>query len=116
MRGGNQAALAYLWRHHRAALVALALALLLAVLFAVRLTVFAVYWSDPSHRDQGIEGWMTPGYVARSWDVDIEVVRAALPPGPAGRDSLDRIAAARGIPLPELTARIADAIEAARAE
>jgi hypothetical protein len=74
-----------------------------ALFFAVRLTVFTIYWSDPAHRDQAVEGWMTPGYVARSWDVDPEVIRAALPPPPDGtpdrRPTLDAIAG-RGRPPP----------------
>ena len=113
-------ALAYLWRHHRPALIGLALALAVAILFAVRLTVFTIYWSDPAHREQAVEGWMTPGYVARSWEVDPEVIRAALPPprdGATGRrPTLDAIAEAEGVPLPDLVARIEAAIAGARAK
>jgi hypothetical protein len=113
-------ALAYLWRHHRPAMIGLALAVAVALLFAVRLTVFTIYWSDPAHRDQRIEGWMTPGYVARSWEVEPEVIRAALPPmqetGPGARPTLDGIAASEGITLAELVARIETAIAGARSE
>jgi hypothetical protein len=49
-------ALAYLWRHHRPALIGLTLALVAALFFAVRLTVFTIYWSDPAHRDQADRG------------------------------------------------------------
>ncbi|MBF9060849.1 hypothetical protein HKCCSP123_16830 [Rhodobacterales bacterium HKCCSP123] len=111
-------ALAYLWRHHRPALIALALALAVAGFFAVRLALFTIYWSDPAHRQQPLAGWMTPGYVARSWDVPVEVIRAALPVSPeAGtRPTLDRIAEQGGIPLPDLIAGIESAIAGARAE
>ena len=115
-------ALAYLWRHHRPALIGLALALAVAVFFAVRLTIFTIYWSDPAHRDQQIEGWMTPGYVARSWDVEPDLIRAALPPPPPGgpeprgRTTLDRIAEGAGLPLAEVIAGIEAAIAGARTE
>jgi hypothetical protein len=111
-------ALAYLWRHHRPALIGFRLALAVALVFAVRLTVFTIYWSDPAHREQPVAGWMTPGYVARSWDVPPEVIRAALPvlPEAGRRPTLAQIAEAEGIPLPDLIAGIEAAIAGARAE
>lgn len=109
-------ALGYLWRHHRAALIGMGLALAVAVAFAVRLTIFTLYWADPAHRDQRIEGWMTPGYIARSWEVDPALIRATLALEPGTRPTLAQIAAAEGIPLPDLIARLEAAIAAARAE
>ena len=113
-------ALRYLWRHHRAGVIGFALALVFAAGFAVRLVVLTVYWSDPAHRDQPVAGWMTPGYVAQSWDVPPDVIRAALdlPQGArAGlRATLTQIAETQAIPLPELTARIEAAIAIARAD
>lgn len=113
-------ALPYLWRHHRVALIGFALALVVALVFAVRLTLFSIYWSDPAHRDQRIEGWMTPGYVARSWEVDPEVIRSVLLPpegaAPGSRPTLERIAEAEGIPLEDLVARLEAAIAEARGE
>ncbi|MBF9035621.1 hypothetical protein HKCCE2091_15340 [Rhodobacterales bacterium HKCCE2091] len=115
----SEGKLAYLWRTNRVALAAFAATLLLVVFFAVRFTLFAVYWSDPDHREQPIEGWMTPGYVARSWHVDTDVIRAALPPPPdetlPGRLTFARIAAENGIPLPDLIAGVEAAIADARA-
>jgi hypothetical protein len=113
-------ALIFLWRNHRAALIAMGLALAVAAFFAVRLTVFTIYWADPAHREQRIEGWMTPGYVARSWDVDPEVIRTALPAPPEARPgtrpTLAQIAEAEGIALSELIARLDTAIAGAQAE
>jgi hypothetical protein len=113
-------ALGYLWRHHRPAVIALALALVIALGFAVRLGMSILYWSDPAHRDQQIAGWMTPGYIARSWDVPPEVIRAVLPAPAATRRSekptLTRIAETEGLPLPDLIARVEAAIAGARAE
>jgi hypothetical protein len=47
---------------------------------------------------------MTPGYVARSWDVPPEVIRAALPPPPDGgtdrRPTLDGSRPPRASPCP----------------
>jgi len=112
--------LSFLWRHHRLALVGFALALVVAVVFAVRLALFTIYWSDPAHRDQPIEGWMTPRYVAQSYDVDPDVIRAllALPAEAAAnrRPTLERLAEAEGVPLPDLIARIEAAIVAARTQ
>ncbi|MGB8622641.1 MAG: hypothetical protein WCD16_07470, partial [Paracoccaceae bacterium] len=71
-------ALAYLWRRHRIALSAFVLAAAAALFFALRFTIFWIYWSDPTHREMAIEGWMTPGYVAHSYHVPPQVVRDAL--------------------------------------
>lgn len=118
MTAPRTSALTYLWRHHRIALIGFGLALAVALVFAVRLTVFTIYWADPGHRQQPVAGWMTPGYVARSWDLPPEVIRAALPAMPeAGpRPTLDQIAEAEGIPLADLIAAIEAAIAGARSE
>jgi hypothetical protein len=112
--------LGYLWHHHRPTLIGFALILVIALVFAVRLALFTIYWSDPAHRNQPIKGWMTPGYVARSYDVDPDVIRALLTPQPevstGTRPTLERIAEAEGIALPDLIAQIEAAINAVRAE
>ncbi|AHM05624.1 hypothetical protein roselon_03366 [Roseibacterium elongatum DSM 19469] len=112
-------ALPYLWAHHRPAVIAFGLALAVAVFFLIRLVVHTIYWADPAHRDQPLEGWMTPGYVARSYQVDGEVLRDAIGLAPRtvpeGRPTLSRIAAARGIPLEQLVAEIEAALVAAGA-
>ena len=115
MNAPRTAALTYLWRHHRIALIGFGLALAVALVFAARLTLFTIYWADPAHRQQPVAGWMTPGYIARSWEVPPEVIRAALPET-GRRPTLAQIAEAEGIPLPELIAGIEAAIAGARAE
>ena len=89
----------------------------MTLFFAVRIVAQWIYWSDPAHRDQQIEGWMTAGYVAHSYDVPRDVIRNALPPDvPAGKHMpFDRIAAETGIDLTELVNGLYAAIEAERA-
>jgi len=86
------------------------------VFFAVRSVLFFVYWSDPAHRDQPIEGWMTPRYVVQSWQLPPEVMIDALGEGPmpGKRRTLAEIAASQGISFDELGIRIEDAAKAFR--
>lgn len=93
-----------------------ALALVLTLVFAVRLGLGALHWS--AARDATIEGWMPVGHVARSWDVPRETLAEAIgiDPGSAPRQSLARIAATRGESLEAVIARIEAAIAAARAD
>lgn len=109
----RRGALGYLWAHHRWASIGFAGALIVALVFAVRLTLFTIYWADPAHRDQAIEGWMTPRYVARSHDVELDVIRAALPIAPSARSTLTDIAAETSVPIEVLIGHIEDAIRAA---
>lgn len=115
-RPGRSSALVFLWRHHRAALIGLVLALLLSAMFTARFVMFSLYWADPAHGDQAIEGWMTPHYVARSYGTEPEVIERALglDRAPAHRRTLDRIAADRGVPLAVLAAEIEAAVDAGR--
>ena len=62
------------WKQHPWATAILSLASLAALIFAVRLAVFTIYWMDPAHREVAVEGWMTPGYVAMSWQIPKPVV------------------------------------------
>jgi len=67
-----------LWQRHRFLFLAFITALVVTLFFAVRLLVFTVYWADPDHHDQPLEGWMTPRYVAHSYDLSPGVVRDLL--------------------------------------
>lgn len=111
--------LARLWRENRVLFACFALSCVLTVFFAARLVAFWIYWADPAHRDQAIAGWMTPRYVAHSWDAPPEVIGAALglERGRSGRPStLAEIAADRGESVEDLAARIDAAITAHRAQ
>lgn len=76
-----------------------------------------LYWADPAHQDQPIARWMTPRYVAMSWDVPKEVVIEALDMTPVGRgpEPLSQLAKARGVPVEVLIADLETAIAAWRA-
>ncbi|WP_425101174.1 hypothetical protein [Tropicibacter sp. S64] len=96
-----------------------ALALVLSVVFGVRLVLHGLYWADPAHRDETIAGWMTPGYVAHSWHVPNQLVGDALgftketfQPG----QTLDELAKARGVPVEALKQALYSAITDHRAQ
>lgn len=106
-----------LWREHRLLLLAFLLALAVTVFFAIRMAVFWIYWADPAHRNQAIEAWMTPRYIAHSWDVPPPVVGAALGLEPdAGRMTVGDVAARDGTNVEDLSRRIVAAILIHRAE
>jgi hypothetical protein len=93
------------------------IAFAVTLFFVVRIVVFTIYWSDPAHRDQQVQAWMTPGYVAKSWGVPREDFRdlfdglnLPMVPKPIGK-----IAAENDITLVELIAQIEAAIAAHRA-
>ena len=106
-----------LWREAPLLTAGLALALLVAGVFAVRLALGAVYWADPRHRDMPIAPWMTPRFVALSWDVPKEVVIDALGMKQDGHgpEPLHRMATERGVPVEVLIADLERAIAAHRA-
>jgi len=102
-----------LWRRRPIALIGFAVAALAVAFFAVRMVVFTAYWADPAHRDSPIEGWMTPGMVARSRHLPPEAVAEAL-----GLDhtaprhmTLAELAAERGVPLDALLAPLLPLLE-----
>lgn len=110
--------LRHLWRSHRIALIAFVVAVTLLGFFAVRTVTATIYWMDPTHQDQPIAGWMTPRYVAQSYNLPPDVLGPALfllPGAPPRRRSLDAIAADNGITLDDLQRRIDEAAAAWRA-
>jgi hypothetical protein len=105
-----------LWRQHRLALIGFVLAAAVTLVFALRTITGMIYWSDPAHRNQRLEGWMTPFYIARSWHVPPQELGKALAlDPPKGRPlRLEDIARTRGQPLDELIAEVETAIEVLR--
>lgn len=108
------AALRAVLRRHPVVGGAFLLALAATVFFAVRTVIFTVYWSDPTHRFQPLEGWMTPRYVAHSWELPPEALAEVIgePPPSRRRMTLDDIAQERGVPLETLIAEITARLQA----
>jgi hypothetical protein len=106
-----------LWSRNRWLLIGFLIAVVLSLFFGVRALLFSLYWSDPAKRDQEIAGWMTPRYVAMSWDVPPEVVSSALDlphDGTGRRVTLRDLAAERDGTVSDLAAELAAAIAAYR--
>lgn len=102
-------------RPPRLLLVAFAVALLLSVFFGVQSFRHAA--SITPEPDAPVAGWMTPRYVAMSWDVPRDVVAEALGVDlgeGAGRESLAGLAEERGVPVETLVADLEAAIAAHR--
>lgn len=106
-----------IWQAAPVATVILGGALVVSLFFAVRLVAFWIYWADPAHRDQVIEPWMTPGYVAHSWGVPPEIAFEALSlaPTPGRPRTMQGLAEERGVTVETLAAQLQAAIDAARA-
>lgn len=106
--------LRHLWQHHPVALTLFGAAAIMTLLFVVRLTLFSIHWSDPAHRRQLPESWMTVGYVAHSWHLPIEDVQAMLdlPDRPGKRLTLAQIAEGRGVPVEVLIAELTAYLQA----
>ncbi|WP_163272580.1 hypothetical protein [Chelativorans alearense] len=104
------------WRAHRILFIGFALGLALTGLFLVRTVVFTLYWADPAHHEQAIEGWMPMRYVARSWDVPPEVLADALDVeiGSKRRLTVAEVAAESGSSIDEVAETLYASIRAYR--
>lgn len=105
----------HLWHHHKALLLAFVIAATLTLLFAARMVMFSLYWSNPAHQNQPLQGWMTPRYVAYSYGLKREELRTVLgfDPAPVARLSLKDLLQGQGVSLNDMQTRI-DAIMANR--
>lgn len=107
-----------LWRQRPLLVSAFLLACAVTLFFAVRFVSQAIYWSDPAHQNQRVEGWMTVGYIARSWQVDPHQLDdlAGLPqPQEKGHPQpLVEIARDRGVPVTEVIAEVEAALTTLR--
>ncbi|MBR9764830.1 MAG: hypothetical protein GYB53_15195 [Rhodobacteraceae bacterium] len=98
-----------LWKNHPLACLGFLAGLALTLLFLARLALFSLSWSDPDHRAPRPEGWMTPGYVAHSWQLPVDEVAAqlGLTTRPEGKPpTLAEIARASGEDEAALLARL----------
>ncbi|KFB08523.1 hypothetical protein [Nitratireductor basaltis] len=85
------------------------LSVFLAVWFSFTFLAEAIYFNDDRHQDVVLKPWMTPRYVALSYDLPREVVFRALeldPQGPPQRLRLGQIARMNGMTIDELTLRL----------
>jgi hypothetical protein len=107
-----------LWTQHRMAFAAFLTLLCVACYFAFNAIAAAVYWNDPRHQDQPLTAWMTPRYVAQSYNIPPKVIGYALffdPTNAPRRRRLDDIAAANGVTLDALQKRVTEATTIFRA-
>lgn len=106
-----------LWKDAPFLTFGLVVSLVVAGFFAVRLALGMLYWADPRHQDMAIEPWMTPRFVAMSWQIPPEIVREALTlDRHEGRPaSLEHLAQDRDVPVEALIKVLNDAIAEHRA-
>ncbi len=67
-----------LWANHKLAVTAFAAAVAVLCYFAFQTLSSTLYWMDPAHRDQDLAPWMTPRYVARSYQIPPRILAPAL--------------------------------------
>lgn len=102
-----------LLRRHPVLTLAFAVALCLTLAFAGRFVWQVVYWSNPAHQNQQVQGWMTVGYIGKSWALSPREIdqAAGLPPPVKGKPfTLDQIARDRGVPVAEVIAQVEQAL------
>jgi len=102
------------WARHPIMTTGFLLAVVLTVVFAVRNVLFLVYWTDPKHRDQPIEGWMTPRYIVNSRQLKRKDILDIIGDGrmPEKRHTLEEIARGHGIPMETLILDLTTALDA----
>lgn len=103
-----------LWTKHRLLVLGFSAAMLIATVLLVRLTFGFVYWSN--HRDVEIAGWMTLGYIANSYDVELKLVLSAvsLDAPPRKRTTLGELAKMQGVSGQALQQSILETVNAER--
>jgi len=77
-----------------------------------------IYFNDPAHRRQALEPWMTPRYVAMSWELPRPVIEEIFQLGPredGPPPRLSDISERLDVGLEDLQAQIQAASDAERA-
>ncbi len=103
-------------RRHVLLSLAFFVTFLITLMFLIRFTFSTLMWFDPDNLEQPIAGWMTPRYIAKSWQVEPEVVAGALglEMDSAGRRvTVKKIAATQGWNLDDLILDLESAIKTA---
>lgn len=85
-------------------LAGFAFAAVMTAFFVGRAIFFAFVWMDPDRGLHPIEPWMTPRYIARTYDIPRPEMQLILDLGPdeTPRQPLEKLADARGIPVEAL--------------
>ena len=111
-------AIKYFWKEQPIALGVFVISLALLVYFGGRFLLGFIYFHDPAHRNQALEGWMTPRYVSMSYQVPPEIIREVMGIEEKGRMRLHLkdITARLGITMEELEKRVWAAKQAHKAE
>ena len=82
-------------------LTGFAIAAMLTAFFAVRAILFAVFWMDTPPETHPIEPWMTPRYIARTYDIpraDMQRI-LNLAPDETPRQPLGSLARNHNVPV-----------------
>lgn len=105
-----------MWRLHPRLTLAFVLASAMALFFAGRVLWSVAYWAE--HRQEPVAGWMTAGYVGRSWGLDPREIdaQAGLPAPQGSPLTLEEIARAQGVPVATVVAAVEAAIAALQAQ
>ncbi|MEO0636188.1 MAG: hypothetical protein AAFY73_06020 [Pseudomonadota bacterium] len=91
---------------------ATAVSFFVLVTFSAGFLADIIHFNDPRHQNEPLKPWMTPRYVALSYDLPRETVMEIfeLPEDLEGeRPRVGRIARRMSLTLPELTQRVRDA-------
>ncbi len=90
--------------------IAFGLALAITVLLGARVVARLFYFSR--HAREPLAGWMPLGYVARSYGVPLDALRAQLGLATGARDRrpIQQIAAERGIPTSQFIGEVEQAL------
>lgn len=106
--------LKFLWSSHRVLLIGFIAAALLSAFFLFRLAGSLIYW--PQHRDVEIKGWMTLGYIAQSYEVELDTVLlgTGLAEIPRKRITLKELSELLGVPASTLEESILHEIQTKR--
>jgi hypothetical protein len=103
-----------LWRQRPYLVSAFLLACAVTLFFGVRFVSKAIYWANPAHQQQAVEGWMTVGYIAKSWGLDPraldDLAKLPLPEEKGHPQPLVEIARDRAVPVSEVIADVEAAI------
>ncbi|WP_339107392.1 hypothetical protein [Thioclava sp. GXIMD4216] len=99
-----------IWCRHRLLSLVFVLAVGLTAVFAWHTIDRAVYWADPGHHERTPESWMTPRYIARSWDLPQDRVEVLLDLSDqteqGHKPRLRDLARAEGVPVSVLIDRL----------